>query len=63
MEHIDYIIDYYEKVDDSELAADIVIMLKEAEELIFLHQTGGLNVKGNIIFSDAEKQTGDRTTF
>jgi hypothetical protein len=63
MEHIDYIIDYYEKVDDSELAADIVIMLKEAEELIFLHQTGGLNVEGNVICSDAEKQTGDRTTF
>ena len=63
MEHIDYIIDYYEKTDNSELAADIVIMLKDAEELIFLHQSGGLNAESNIIRSDAEKQAGDRTTF
>ena len=63
MEHIDYIIDYYEKTDNSELAADIVIMLKDAEELIFLHQSGGLNAESNIIRSDAEKQASDRTAF
>ena len=56
---IDHIIDYYEQLD-GELVNDVVLLLRDAEELIFLYQTGGLNANGNSISSDVKEQTSDK---
>ena len=53
IETLGVVIDYYERPDiDSELAREITLTLRDAEEMIFLEQRGKTNAEENIIFSN-----------
>lgn len=53
IETLGVIIDYYERPDiDSELAREITLTLRDAEEMIFLEQRGKTDGEENIILSN-----------
>ena len=53
IETLGVVIDYYERPDvDSELAREITLTLRDAEEMIFLEQRGKTDGEENIIFSN-----------